>query len=67
MTAAKMPSTNAAGTSRVLDPGLRQELESELGTQHGRTEVHDHDNTVASISRDNGLCYGGRVRAETII
>jgi len=65
MTAAKMPSTNAAGTSRVWMLGSG--TSSRASSAHSRAEVHDHDDACAIISRDDGLRYGGRVGAQMLI
>ena len=56
-----------SGNQPGSDAGLRQELEREFGTQYGRAEIHDHDDAFAIVSRDDGLRYGDRIGAETII
>jgi hypothetical protein len=34
---------------------VRIDDEVEFGTQHGRAEIHDHDDAVAIIGRGTGL------------
>jgi hypothetical protein len=46
---------------------LGQKLESKFGAQQRRTEIHNHDDTLAVIGSGNGLGYARSIGAEAII
>ena len=62
------PSTSGAGHSSdpVAEVGVEQ-VQRELGRQHGAAEVHEHDDAVAAVGGGDGAADRRRRRCRTVV